>query len=358
MKKKFVRETKNEVDTFLTRVNKVKQQPELFTNVCDMDSNIVDPSKITRANEMTGAGVEYLTSFVDFICTHFKNLVDHEKNALYYIAPEFEWPAAIDIMTGGLAGQRERVEISVMHYIAKPKQAIVLCADGHYRSAQPFVLQFDWGRKEDLDAKTAARLARLNKSKDKKSIVSKETIRLPINKVTVMFYKPLFEDFFKRASSTYSFPIGMYAKIFDVANTTKKALLKSQQNDPGILCFDSDVYISAYTNLMRFIMRHNNLTPAQMRDKKTAVPIKSISAIDFFNDVYRSVITRNGRGDEYIDYPMAAQFLINATFMLYKIPDFKLYPVIILSKGMKNLEITLFTDRNAALQVWEAITRL
>jgi hypothetical protein len=335
MKKKFIREPKNEVDTFLTRVNKVKQRPELFKEVYDISGNIVDPAKITRANEMTGAGIEYLTSFVDFICTHFRDTVD-QSNVHYYVTPDFDWSAAIDIMTGGIPGQRERAEIAIMHYMAKPKQALVLCADGHYRSAQPFILVFDWGRKEDLDAKAAARLARLNKSKGKKPEKDDGSQRLPIAKVTVMFFKPLFEDFFKKDASTYSFPAGMYAKIFKITNDAKREGRKrlkdevdtatSRKKNEILTTFDNETTLSAYTRFARYVIRHNNLTGKEKPDALGKLGRITLDTQDLIQSVYPSLIESKGEGKRRILWDQFQNFLIQAMAIYWNIPDFQFYP--------------------------------
>jgi hypothetical protein len=163
--KKYQHATKNELDTFLIRSNRVKTQPYLFNDICDMDGNIVESKIITRQNELTGAGIEYLTSFVEYICTHYKTMVK-DRSRLYYEAPPIEWPAFLTIITGDIQGQRERAERAVLQLHAKPKPVLIQTPDGHYLSMQPFVISFDWKRPEELDEKAAARLAGLNKKED------------------------------------------------------------------------------------------------------------------------------------------------------------------------------------------------
>lgn len=353
---KYQRATDKELDSILLRNGMVRSQPALFSEIYDDQGNIILPEQLSRANEIQGAGIEYFISVSEYLYTHYLPVLkkNRNQNPLYDLLPTLDWGAFLDIASGGIKGQRERIEIAVMHYHAKPKPVLMFSADGHLHSRLPFVVDFDWGRTDKLDSKQAARLARLNKVKGKAKKDSYE--RLPIEKITIMAAKPLFEVFFKKDPSTYSFPTGMYAKLFDIANTTKKAMINLQKN-PDVQTLDSNIYISAYARVMRFIMRHNNLTATQMKDKKTVVSIKSINAVDFFMSVYPSAIN-HVMGGKYIDYQKASRFLVNAVFMFFKIPDFKIYPVILLIRGMENLDITLFTDQASALKTWEAIANL
>ena len=80
--KKYQRATKNELESFLLRNNQVKTQPELFNNIYDTDGKIV--ANVSRKNELTGAGVEYVASYVEYICTHFKTSVIKTNSKIYY----------------------------------------------------------------------------------------------------------------------------------------------------------------------------------------------------------------------------------------------------------------------------------
>jgi len=241
MMERYQRATGNELDTFLLRNNKVKTQPELFDEILDADGNIVNPNGIKRANEMTGAGIEYATSLVEYVCTHHKEFVKNTDSNLYYETEPIEWAAALDIMTGGLAGQRNRAAKELLRLHAKPKPVLIKRKDGRVVSMQPFVLAFDWGRPETLDARAAANMARMQKgaeelAKRNEVIAAKKENRpididnidcpelLPIEKISVQFSKPLFEDLFRKDGNTYSFPTGLYAKMFHFAQFHQRTL--------------------------------------------------------------------------------------------------------------------------------------
>lgn len=340
--RKYQRATKNELETFLLRNNKIKTQPELFSDVYDIAGNIVEAKNITRYNELTGSGIEYITSYVEYICTHFKNSVE-DKGRFYYEAPPIEWAAFLDIVTGGIAGQRERAEIAIMHLHAKPKPVLVQSPNGHILSMQPFVITFDWGRPDELDAKAAARLARLNKD-DKK--------RLPIDTISILFSKPLFEDFFRKGAVSYSFPVGMYAKFFKESNDLKRSLVKHKK-EYGItdeeIDVDQNTYVSAYARFARYIMRHNNLTGKDLKNKKhySHLNFDLKKTLDFLNQVYPSAISTNGRGERRIDQSKFIKFLANSIALYRTIPNFLLYPTLehIDSKGFR---LGIYTSMDAA----------
>jgi hypothetical protein len=342
--RKYQRATKNELGTFLLRNNKIKTQPELFSDIYDINGNIVESKNIARQNELTGAGIEYLTSYVEYICTHYKTSVE-DKSRFYYESPPIEWAAFLDIVTGGITGQRERAEIAIMHLHAKPKPVLVQASNGHLLSMQPFVITFDWGRPEALDAKAAARLAHLNENKDNKK-------RLPIDTISILFSKPLFEDFFRKGAGTYSFPVGMYAKFFKEASDLKKSIVKNQKEyslSDEYFDLDHDTYISAYTRFARYIMLHNNLTGAEFKNKKhySIISFDLPKVLDFISQVYPSAISTNGRGERRIDMPKFRKFLANSIALYRIIPNFLLYPTLehIDRKGFR---IGIYTSMEAA----------
>jgi hypothetical protein len=352
---KYQHATKNELDSILLRNNMINLQPDLFNNIYDSDGNIITSDQITKANEITGAGLEYLISYVEYACTHYKNKIKKNASTLYYEAPKVEWAAFLEIVTGGIQRQKERVERTVMQYHAKPKPVLMISNDGHLHSRQPFVLDFDWGNPDKLDAKAAARLARLNKTSHEKKDKDTETSlpRLPIDKVTIMFAKPLFEDFFRKNAGNYSFPTGMYAKFFNYANTIKRNSVKSanihkENISIGVHLFDNDLYISAYARFARYIIRHNNLTASQLKDKNHYSVIR-IPSIEFITSVYPSLISTNGRGERHIDKIKATYFLANAQLLYQNIDDFQFYPVI---QGNENgkIIIGIYTDRDRAIK--------
>jgi hypothetical protein len=342
--RKYQHATKNEIETLLLRNNKIKTQPELFSDIYDIDGNIVETKNITRQNELAGAGIEYVTSYVEYVCTHFKDSVD-DKSRFYYEAPPIEWAAFLDIVTGGITGQRERAEIAIMHLHAKPKPVLVQSSSGHLLSMQPFIITFDWGRPEELDAKAVAQIARLNKNKDNKK-------RLPIDSISILFSKPLFEDFFRKGAGSYSFPVGMYAKFFSEANDLKKSLAENQTGygiTDEILEVDQDTYISAYTRFARYIMLHNNLTGKELKNKMhySTIHFDLYKTLDFLNQVYPSAISTNGRGERRVDMPKFTKFLANSIALYRIIPNFQLYPVLehIDRKGFR---LGIYTTMKAA----------
>ena len=211
--KKYQRATKNEIESFLLRNNQVKIQPELFNNIYDTDGKIV--ANVSRKNELTGAGIEYVTSYVEYICTHFKTSVGKTNSKIYYEAPPIEWEAFLDIVTGGIPGLRDRAAKEILRLHANPKPVLIRRNDGHVVSMQPFVLTFDWGKPETLGARAAANLARMQEgaaglARKRESETAKKENRpfnidnikfsdlLPIETITVQFSKPLFDDFFRK----------------------------------------------------------------------------------------------------------------------------------------------------------------
>jgi hypothetical protein len=349
---KYQRATPNELDSILLRIGMLKKQPELFQDVFDDRGNIIPLDTLTRANELAGAGPEYITSVAEYLYTHYLPSISKKRknNRFYDELPTMEWSAFLEIASGGITGQKERIEIAVMHYHAKPKPVLMIDSDGHLHSRQPFILDFDWGKIEKLDAKNALQLARLNKRKAGKTDGSP---RMPIQKVTIMAAKPLFEAFFKKSPSTYSFPTGMYAKMYSIANNEKRKLVNINISRPAninnlIQRLDSDIYTSAYARYARFIMRHNNLTKKDFKNKKYCGLIE-ISIFDFCSSIYPSLIHINGRGETNIDRENFAKFLLNATLIYLSIPDFLIYPVLS-TNDYKNLIFELYTDQQAAIE--------
>lgn len=351
---KYQRATPNELDSILLRVGMIKRQPELFQEVFDDHGNIIPVNSLTRANELTGAGPEYIASVVEYTYTHYLEAIRKKRgnSRLYDELPELEWAAFLEIASGGISGQKERIEIAVMHYHANPKPVLMIDSDGHLHSRQPFILDFDWGKPEKLDKEKALRLTRLNKRKAEKEDGSP---RLPIQKITIMAAKPLFEAFFKKSPSTYSFPVGMYAKMYHIANKKKKILVNDKV-DRGVHItnmiqrLDTDIYISAYARYARFIMRHNNLSSKDFKDKKYHGHIE-IAIIDFCQSVYPSLIHINGRGEISIDKENFSKFILNATTIYLSIPDFLIYPVFArIIDWRKPLRFELYTNQDTAIK--------
>jgi hypothetical protein len=373
--KKYQRAAGNELDTFLLRNNKVKSQPELFTEVYDVKGNAVDPKDIKRINEMTGAGIEYATSLVEYVCTHHRDYIKHTDSNLYYETYPIEWAAALEIMTGGLTGQRARAAREILRLHAKPKPVLIKRKDGRFTSMQPFVLAFDWGKPETLDARAATNLARMQKgaeelAKKREVETSKKENRpadienierpdlLPIEKITVQFSKPLFEDLFMNGGNTYSFPAGMYAKMFHYAQLQQKTLdLLRKNGSPyspqdyisDILSKFSDLnepYIPAFARFARYIVRHNNLTASQMKNKNHYSRM-NIPLLNMASEVYPSAVSKNGRGERWVEMPKIKRFLDMVLLIYYQIDSFLFYPAIV-KLTQDTLTIDIYTDAKKA----------
>jgi hypothetical protein len=350
--KKYQRATKNELETFLLRNNQVRAQPELFNDIYDTEGHIIYPDDISRKNELTGAGIEYVISYVEYICTHFKELVVKNTSGHYYESPPVEWGVFLDIVTGGVSGQRDRAAKEILRLHANPKPVLIRRNDGHVVSMQPFILIFDWGKPETMGARAAANLARMQKGADglakkreveaarkENKLFNVDNIKilgmLPIESITVQFSKPLFNDFFRDRAGSYSFPTGMYAKMFKEANNLKESLRKEREEhgltaDDEIMKFDQEEYISAYTRFARYIMLHNNLTATDIKNKKhySYLSFDLYKTLDFLSSVYPSAISTNGRGERRIDKPKFIKFISSAIAFYRCIPNFLLYPVL------------------------------
>ena len=369
--KKYQRAAGNELDTFLIRNSKLKTQPELLEKALDVDGNPVNTKGITRANEMSGAGIEYATSIVEYVCTHHRELIKETGSNLYYETVPIEWAAALDIMSNCIPGHRVRAAKEILRLHAKPRPILIKRKDGHMVSMQPFVMSFDWGRPETLDARAAANLARMQKGANQ--LAKKRAIEaakregkqidideieypdlLPIEKITIQFSIPLFEDLMKRGGNTYTFPTGMYAQAFEVANLAKRQLIKETMKGKEVALYqlteklDTEVYISAYTRYMRYLIRHNNLTSAEMKDKKTEKRIR-LPVLDLIQSVYPRLIRNLGGGRKHLDRANAAHFINDAQAVYLSLPDFLIYSVL---EGLDGDRFVFcqYTDRGKAIK--------
>jgi hypothetical protein len=231
---------------------------------------------------------------------------------------------------------------------------------------QPFVLAFDWGRPETLDARAAANLARMQKgaeelakkraietAKKENRAINVDEIEypdlLPIEKITIQFSKPLFEDLFIKGGSTYSFPTGMYAQMFHFAryqqtvfNNLKR---KGSKNIPATLEHFENMderQISAFARFARYIMSHNNLTAKQAKDKDYT-GIRNINLVDMMSEVYPHPVNPNGRGERHVDMRKVTTFLDMVILIYYSIKGFLFYPVI-RELTPKTLTLEIYTD--------------
>ena len=315
---------------------------------------------------MTGAGIEYTTSLIEYVCTHHKDFIKNSNSALYYETGPIEWAFALDIMTGGLTEQRDRAAKELLRLHAKPRPVLIKRRDGHVISMQPFVLIFDWGRPETLDARAAANLARLQKgaeelakkreveaAKKENRPIDIENIEhpdlLPIEKISIQFSKPMFEDLFINSGNTYSFPMGMYAKMFHYARFQQKIfnLLKKKDTEriANVITRFSDIndpQISAFVRFARYIVRHNNLTASQVKNKNH-YSIMNIPLMDMVSEVYPSAINKNGRGERRVEMLKIKKFLDMVLVIYYSIDNFLFYPVIV-KLTQDTLTIGIYTD--------------
>jgi hypothetical protein len=350
--KKYQRATKNELETFMLRDNQVKTQPELFNDIYDTAGNIITPVNYSRRNELTGAGIEYVTSYVEYLCTHFKTMVVKNNSNNYYESPPVEWEAFLDIVTGGISNQRDRAAKEILRLHASPRPVLIRRHNGHIVSMQPFILTFDWGKPETLDARGAANLARMqegaNRLARKREIEAatkenrpfnvdniKYPDLLPIESITIQFSKPLFDDFFRKGAGNYSFPTGMYAKMFQEANDFKESLAKHRKEyglaaDDEILDLDQEAYIAAYTRFARYIMLHNNLTSTDIKNKGhySTLVFDLNKTLEFLSSVYPSAISTNGRRERRVDTPKFIKFLSSSIALYRAIPNFLFYPTL------------------------------
>jgi len=350
--KKYQRATKNELETFMLRNNHVNMQPELFNDIYDADGNIIKPGNYSRKNEMTGAGIEYVTSYIEYLCTHLKTMVLETNSKNYYESTPVEWAAFLDIVTGGISNQRDRAANEILRLHANQKPVLIKQRDGHVVSMQPFILIFDWGKPETLDARAAANLARMQKGAEelarKREIEAarkenrppnidniKYPDMLPIETITVQFSKPLFDDFFRKGAGSYSFPTGLYAKMFQKANELKESLAKHRKEyglatDDDILDLDQEAFISAYTRFARYITLHNNLTSKDIKNKEhySTLVFDFYKTLDFLTSVYPSAVSTNGRKERRVDMPKFTKFLSSAIALYRVISNFLFYPTL------------------------------
>jgi hypothetical protein len=164
-----------------------------------------------------------------------------------------------------------------------------------------------------------------------------------------------------KGSSTYSFPAGMYAKFLHHSKIAKKEITKLQREAEekgrrrldfseyqSVLQYDNDIFVSAYTRFARYIMRHNNLTKAQIKDKKHYSTV-SFPVYDFISSIYPSLIHINGRGEKHIDNGNFSKFLNNAQQVYLLTDDFLFYPVLEGERDGK-LIYGLYTDKERAIK--------
>jgi len=345
--RKYQRGAGNELDTFLLRSSLVKYQPDLFKDIRDQEGNLIDPKDFKRSNELTGAGIEYATSLVEYLCTHYKDMIQDTGSALYYETKPIQWQAALEIMSGGVKGQRGRVERALLMLHAKPKPVVIQRKDGRLTSMQPFVLAFDWGQAETLDARAAQKLAQCQRGTDvlAQKREGEAPDLLPIESISVQFAKPLFEDLLRKGGNTYSFPTGMYAKMYRTAEGLNAA---EEKRD----CLAYDPHTSAFARFVRYIFRHNNLTAKQMKDKRHHSPLH-LNLLDMTSEVYPSAVSINGRGERHVEMKKIRDFIDRTMDIYFRIDNFLFYPVV-RSLSAETLSLELYTDIGEARKEREA----
>jgi hypothetical protein len=106
----------------------------------------------------------------------------------------------------------------------------------------------------------------------------------------------------------------------------------------------NDPQISAIARFARYIVRHNNLTAKQAKNKDH-VSVMNIPLFPMVSEVYPSAISTNGRGERRIDMKKVAAFLDMSLFIYFCIDNFMFYPVV-KKRGLtpQTLEIEIYTD--------------
>jgi hypothetical protein len=353
---KYIHEKKNQIKSALFHAGEITRNPFLFEIVFDEEDKQVDPSGITRKNELVGAGIQYTMSIVDYFCTHQRNdLQVVEGSAKRIKIPTLTWKMAIDIATARLPGQRRRAEAAILNLNAAQKPVFFYDFDyeknGRSYLMIPFIIDLTFEDGEKLTASSAAKLARVIKarqSKETKGEILKGKIDQPykvIQYIDIQFAKPLYEGFFRKGTGNYSFPNGMYAQFFDYANAMKKTSVEITKRDQrfSILAdMDSEPYIDFYCRFARYIQLHNNLE----KGKDHTVIHKGITEI--MTAVYPTLMQWIN-GKPYIrDKTEAITMIGSGISAMQMLEGFYAYPSIegILSDG--KVCIGLYRDREKA----------
>jgi hypothetical protein len=108
----------------------------------------------------------------------------------------------------------------------------------------------------------------------------------------------------------------------------------------------NDPYVSAFARFARYVVRHNNLT-AKQRKNKDHYSIMNIRLLDMVSEVYPGAINKNGRGERRVEMPKIKQFLDMVLLVYYCIDSFLFYPVII-KLTQETLKIGIYTDARKA----------
>jgi hypothetical protein len=343
--KHYVHEKKNQLDSILFKAGEAQRQPELFEIILDENGNQIEGITFSKKNELTGAGIQYVMSIIDYYCTHKKNeLMPTQGIAKRMQIPTLTWGMAIDLATGGLTAQRGRAQAAILNLRSAQKPVFIEGMDGTQYNMIPFVIDLTYESGEKATAKSAAKLARLlKKPTSKREEEAPQPFRV-IKYIDIQFALPLYEGFFQRKTGNYSFPNAMYAKFFRLANVSKKSVIGNEKEKLYVPSLDTEIYIDFYCSFTRYFARHNNLE----KGKTKSVIHKYIT--DIFIDIYPSMI-QWVNGTPFIkDRAKAGVMIKAAIIMMLFLPGFSCYPIANLKKITPEGKITfeLYTDREEA----------
>lgn len=329
------RETHNELVTYLTRTNEHKN-----LKVLDKDNKPVDNTTLSRKDELTGVAIEYLTSGADYLCTYCKDIANTSVES-YYVFENLKWAKFLDIVTAGYKDQRRRAIMSIYHYMANPK-AKVIRTDGEYSYyMQPFVIV----AKVKNTAISEAMKRRLANLKD-----TDGDIEGLVDKIDIQLAKPLFEGFFKKLSSQYSMPTGLYAKIYNIYNMVENTVPPARKNDVrGISNVNN---ISAITRFIRYIILHNNFTKKDLQNPHFHCALK-YDPIKVLKDVYPSLLFKKNRTNskQYIkryEYRIFVNSLATLSINIEGLPFYFHFSVADTINSLTTLSFTAYTNKDIA----------
>lgn len=315
MKKNIIHEPRNEAQNFLTRANKYKEQPELFTLIRDEKGNLIDTvngnsTELSRKDELRGEGIEYLTSFIDFMCTHHKDNIEQPEQGQYYSINDIDFSGFLTVVTGGHKDQRRRAVISLYHIIENPKPKLIRSENGDCYRMQPFVITL----KLNGQAINEAMKKRVNNLKDNHSEDPAKVIEGMVSTIDILFAKPLFEGFFKKGGYI-SLPTALYALVLnelhghamlargEVPEPMKAKCDELYPNDDTrewMTQLDSSQNISETTDFIRYICLHNNITKEQHKNKLAPFTVKTtLEIIPMLKEVAPRLLRREDGNIHY-----------------------------------------------------------
>lgn len=372
MNKNTVHEPRNEAQNFLMRANKYKESPELFTLIRDENGNLIDtvdgnPIELSRKDELKGEGIEYLTSFVDFMCTHHKNAVVSEQGK-YYSVNDISFTYFLDVVTGRRKNQRRRAITALYHIMKRPEYKLIRDESGDYYHMLPFTITL----KLNGQAINEAMKRRLSNLKNKKEKDSSETIEGMVSTIDISFSKPLFEGFFKKGGHI-SMPTALYALVLDeVHNLAMLArgetkipeslkeeynnLYLDEENRKWLAQLDSPQSASEITNFFRYVCLHNNITSEQHKNKLVPFTVKTtLEIIPMLKEVAPRLIDRkNGkiycRQQEFYDFLAGILAITSISDAFKEAADFRIIHWEIYDND--KIQLVLTNDKNTIYE-WQ-----